>query len=95
LRRRSYAGLRRLDALGSLDDPVGILVEDLKKQKNRHCSMRKWYVEQLIEFDDGRVLQALLAEQDRRGNFLVRTFGGGVNGCMFELLDAEIAKRKD
>ncbi len=94
LRRRAYAGVVRLDAVSKLADPVAVLIEDLKKQSNRHCGVRRWYVEQLVPFDDTRVLQALQAEQNRRGNFLQRTFGGGVNRCMDGLLDTEIQKRR-
>lgn len=94
LRRRAYAGLRKLDEVDELSDPVKVLSDDLRAQKNRHCSVRKWYVEQLLEFDDDRVLDALESETARRGNILQRTFGGGVNRCMGRLLADEIEKRR-
>jgi tRNA A-37 threonylcarbamoyl transferase component Bud32 len=93
IRRYAYEGVVRLDARGKLRDPVGALAADLEKQSNRHCKARKWYVEQLIQFEDQRVLEALQAEQKRRGNFF-QEIGGGVNKCMGGLLEAEIGKRR-
>jgi hypothetical protein len=93
LRRYAYEGLVRHDAARQVPDPVGVLAEDLKKQSNKNCKTRKWYVEQLIRFDDDRVLTALEAEQNRRGN-IFQEIGGGVNKCMGGLIETEIVKRR-
>ena len=93
LRRYAYEGLVRHDAARQVPDPVGVLAEDLKKQSNKSCKARKWYVEQLIRFDDDRVLTALEAEQNRRGN-IFQEIGGGVNKCMGGLIETEIVKRR-
>jgi tRNA A-37 threonylcarbamoyl transferase component Bud32 len=93
LRRHAYEGLVRHDAEKKLADPVGVLADDLKKQSNKNCKARKWYVEQLIRFDDDRVLEALEAEQNRRGN-IFQEIGGGVNRCMGGMIETEIVKRR-
>jgi tRNA A-37 threonylcarbamoyl transferase component Bud32 len=93
-RKAAYEGVARLDAIKNLRDPVGTLAGDLKNVKTKNCSLRKWYVERLVEFDDPRVLDALEGEQGRRGNFLQQAFGGGVNRCMGGLIETEIVKRR-
>ncbi len=78
IRRRAYRGLVRLGAEDHAD-ALPILLKDLKATADNRCETRKWYVEQLVGFDDPRVSLALKRELARKGGFF--DFGG-VNGCM-------------
>lgn len=90
-RRRAYAGLKVLGKSGAPKDALGLLIQDLGRQEASACKTRRWYVEQIAELRDPRVLPALEREREKTGTFF--DFAR-VNGCMSKLLDEEIRKRE-
>ncbi len=63
-RRQAWEVLEALGDFGSLD-PFTYLSDQLERNRTGRCAIRKWYVKRLIDLNDPRTRESLMAERKR------------------------------